>query len=69
MQELFIVVRPDADDDFVLAGVFSNIEAAAACACDPLADYEGRVMTIDTDDAKDTYVSRHGDADDSDDDD
>jgi len=61
MKEIFIVVRPNADTDVSLGGVFSNHEAAKMCATDPDAEYEGYIWKIDLSAVKDKYVSEFED--------
>lgn len=54
---IFIVVRPDADFDFVLAGVFNNEKAAKECAADDSYSYVGEVYSITPDMIESTYVA------------
>ena len=56
MDEVFVVVRPSADFDFVFQGAFSTYEVASKCAEDTNYDYDGTVYRIKLNEVKDEYL-------------
>jgi hypothetical protein len=58
MDELFVVIRPHANCDFVFEDAFTTYEEADKCADDFNYDYEGIVYRIQLSKVKEKYIPK-----------